>query len=220
MFSLSKENFLKQIYKQEENGIPNASASHLAMELNVSNAAITDMARKLSNAGYVNHLPYKGLSLTKEGRIAALNVVRKHRLWELFLIKTLNMNWSEVHDEAENLEHFTSDKLIDKIDEYLGFPTIDPHGAYIPDRNGKITPYPERFSLSEAKLDKEYIFSRIFDESTEILKYLNRIGLKLKSTIRLLEKFSIDESCLILFEGKEIILSKKVSEQIFVEHIN
>ena len=125
-----------------ENGNAFTAFSFLAEELKVSNAAITDMARKLAVQGFVNHIPYKGMTLTQKGKTEALKVVRRHRLWELFLIRTLGMNWADVHEEAEKLEHHSSEKLIDRIEEFMDFPRFDPHGAPIPDRFGNIPNVP------------------------------------------------------------------------------
>ena len=219
MISFSKENFLKHIYKNHENGAGFTSASHLADELNISNAAITDMSRKLSVEGLVNHQPYKGLTLTESGQMEALKVLRRHRLWELFLIKTLNMNWSEVHEEAERLEHFSSDALIDKIDKYLDFPHFDPHGAPIPDKNGNMPQLPDLVLLSECEPKKEYRVARVLDQDPHIIRYFSRVGLFLNTRLIVIEKFAFDKSVNVLCNGKEFLISHKVGQTIFLEKI-
>jgi DtxR family transcriptional regulator, Mn-dependent transcriptional regulator len=135
--SVSIENFIKAIYKQGIHSVADTRLSTIARLLSISNAAATDMARKLAKKGIVNYVKYKPLSLTEYGLNLALNVIRKHRLWESFLYKTLNLSLHEIHREAELLEHQTSDLLAEKIENYLGFPATDPHGDPIPALNGK-----------------------------------------------------------------------------------
>ncbi|MBK7093710.1 MAG: metal-dependent transcriptional regulator [Saprospiraceae bacterium] len=219
MISFSKENFLKQIYTNNENGSEYTASSYLAEELKVSNAAITDMSRKLSTEGLVNHYPYKGVSLTQSGRIEAMKVLRRHRLWELFLIKTLGMNWSEVHEEAERLEHFSSEILIDKIDKFLDFPHFDPHGAPIPDKSGKMPEMPELILLTEAQPGQEYRVARVLDQDPHIIMYFNRVGLFLNTRLRIMEKFDFDKSINIFCDGSEFLITEKVGQTIFLEQI-
>lgn len=142
MSTISKENYLKVIFNQNELVNDFVTTSQMAQELDVSNAAISDMAKKLSSEGLITYEKYKGMELTSKGEKMALKVIRRHRLWELFLMKILGLNWSEIHDEAENLEHHSSDFLIDKIDEYLGYPEFDPHGHPIPKKERR---YSERY---------------------------------------------------------------------------
>jgi DtxR family transcriptional regulator, Mn-dependent transcriptional regulator len=219
MISFSKENFLKHIYTNNENGSDYTASSYLAEELKVSNAAITDMSRKLSTEGLVNHFPYKGLSLTQPGRIEALKVLRRHRLWELFLIKTLGMNWSEVHEEAERLEHFSSENLIDKIDKFLDFPHFDPHGAPIPDKSGKMPEMPELILLTEAQPEQEYRVARVLDQDPHIIRYFSRVGLFLNTRLIVIEKFAFDKSINVICNGNEFLISDKVGQTIFLEKI-
>lgn len=219
MISFSKENFLKHIYTNCENGVEFTSSSWLADELKVSNAAITDMSRKLSAEGMVNHYPYRGLSLTPLGQAEALKVLRRHRLWELFLIKTLDMNWSEVHEEAERLEHFSSDKLIDEIEKFLDFPHFDPHGAPIPDRSGKMPQLPDLVLLTEGKPETEYRVARVLDQDPHLIRYFSRVGLLLNTKIKIIEKFDFDKSINIFCNGSEFLISEKVGQTIFLEQI-
>jgi DtxR family Mn-dependent transcriptional regulator len=219
MISFSKENFLKQIYTDQENGGDFTAFSFLAEELKVSNAAITDMSRKLSVEGLVNHIPYKGLTLTLQGKSEALKVVRRHRLWELFLIRTLGMNWSEVHEEAEKLEHHSSDKLIDRIEEFMDFPHFDPHGAPIPDRYGSVPKMPELVLLTDAIVGGEYLVARVSDQDPHLVNYFTRVGLLLNTRVKVLEKFDFDKSISIQCNGNEFLISDKVGQTIFLEHI-
>jgi DtxR family Mn-dependent transcriptional regulator len=138
MITISKEDYLKEIYKIAIDNDSNVSTANLAEKLSVTNAATSDMAKKLAKAGYIIYEKYKGIRLTTRGKKEALKIIRRHRLWESFLIETLGLNWGEVHEEAEKLEHQTSDFLIDKIDEYLDYPQFDPHGEPIPTKLGRI----------------------------------------------------------------------------------
>ena len=132
MPTISKEDYLKVILKNEMSSDDSTSTTFLAKEMNVTKAAVTDMSKKMAEQGLISYIPYKGVKLRSKGRNIALNIIRRHRLWELFLIKSLGLSWGEVHQEAEMLEHSTSDYLIDIIDEKLGFPKFDPHGEPIP----------------------------------------------------------------------------------------
>lgn len=220
MISLSKENFLKRIYSNEEKGLEFTSPSFMADSLRVSNAAITDMARKLSVEGLVLHQLYKGISLTETGRHEALKVIRRHRLWESFLMNTLKLNWSEVHIEAENLEHHSSDDLIDKIDEYLGFPAFDPHGAPIPDSSGKLPATGDLLKISDITESGDHRVARVLDEDSIALEYLGRIGIFPDIEIKIIEKMEIDNGIIILLRDKEIIISEVIAKNILVESIN
>ena len=206
MPTISKEDYLKSIYTLNSQADRAVSTSNLAAKLELSNAAISDMSKKLSELGLISYEKYKGVELTKEGEIIALNILRRHRLWELFMIKVLNLSWDEVHDEAEKLEHHTSEFLIDKIDEYLGFPEFDPHGAPIPRKNGDLPKMPELISLSECEIEKKYQVLRVVDSPSELVSYLGRIGLNINSEIILLD--NINHS-----------LSEKVVDKIFVKEL-
>ncbi|MCP3928968.1 MAG: metal-dependent transcriptional regulator [Bacteroidetes bacterium] len=216
MLTISKENYLKTIYhKKRLDGKP-VSASSIAEELNISNAAISEMAKKLSSEGLLDYTKYKGMVLTNKGEQQALKVVRKHRLWELFLIDVLGLSWSEVHDEAEKLEHQTSEYLIDKIDEYLNFPEFDPHGDPIPNKNGKLPEVPERLLLHLCEVGKTYLISRVDDRNSQLVNYLSRIGLNLNKEIHILEKMEFDNSIKVSVESDEILLTEKVVNSISV----
>ena len=217
MITFSKQDFLKNIYKQKENGNDSTSASYLAGVLNVSNAAISDMAKKLSVEGLIHYRPYKELMLTSMGEQEALKVLRRHRLWEMFLVETLGMDWLEVHQEAENLEHLSSDKLMDKIDAFLDFPDFDPHGSPIPDKDGNMPESPVLVSLDKAKTGEKYKIARVLDSDNKIIKYLGKKGLAIGVSIEVVDKFDFDNSINVLIKGKEMILSEKVSKTIYLE---
>ena len=219
MLTISKENYLKAVYKFGKEGKSTISASTIAGELQVSNAAVTDMAKRLSEQGLLDYQKYKGLQLTKAGEKSALKVIRRHRLWEYFLTKVLDLSWAEVHDEAENLEHSTSEFLIDKMDAFLGFPKFDPHGSPIPDKNGKLPKSPVLVKMQDAEVNRRYQIARVQDGNTQLMNYLIRIGLNLHTAIKVIEKFSFDNSISIETAEGTFLLSEKVVEAISLTEI-
>jgi DtxR family Mn-dependent transcriptional regulator len=215
MYSRSIEDYLKHIYQLQSTG-RKVNTTSLASVLNVSPASVSEMVSKLSKPGWIENTPYKGFSLTEEGEKIAVNLVRKHRLIEVFLHQHLGYSWDEVHNEAEKFEHVCSDKFINKLDEYLGFPQTDPHGDPIPDVNGKMTDKKNR-PLCDVETKKSYIVRKVNDTSDEVLKYISSIGIKLNTEIKLSEKIEFDESVIISVDNTEQLLSKKIAENIFVE---
>ena len=216
MLTASKENYLKAIYKHRKGKNKLVSASCIADELQISNAAISDMAKRLSDEGLLDYKKYKGLQLTDEGEKLALKVIRRHRLWEYFLIKVLDLSWAEVHDEAENLEHSTSEFLIDKMDEFLGFPKFDPHGSPIPDKDGKLPESPVLLKMQICETGTVYKIARVQDGNAQLMNYLTRIGINLNTKIKIVEKFSFDNSISIEMEDGIFLLSEKVAESVWV----
>jgi len=217
MFTRSTEDYLKHIFElQREDSKVNTST--LAGVLNISSASVSEMISKLTKTGWIKNTPYRGFSLTKKGEKIAINLIRKHRLIEVFLHQHLSYSWDEVHNEAEKFEHVCSDKFINKLDEYLGFPRFDPHGDPIPDINGNVAST-ENFILSEANAGSAYIVNKVNDTSNEVLKYISSIGIKLNSVILVTEKLGFDESVLVTINNGEHLLSKKIAENIFVEEI-
>ena len=208
------ENYLKNIYKlQAKSG--RVATSALALRLGISDASVSDMVKKLSEQGMVRHVPYKGVVLTEKGRRLALKIVRRHRLWELFLVQMLNYPWDKIDAEAERLEHLTSDDLERKLDESLGFPQIDPHGDPIPTENGEIT---ESNFVSLADLDSSQsaVIARVSDSSPEILQYVTELGLALEKKVLVKKKMEFDGSLLIKIGTKEHFVSRKLAASIFV----
>lgn len=219
MSTISKENYLKAIFNHKHNFGKSASATVLAKNLEVSNAAISDMAKKLTLQGLVTYEKFKGMELTNKGEKIALSVIRRHRLWELFLLKVLNLNLSEVHDQAEILEHNTSEFLIDKIDEFLGFPEFDPHGHPIPNKHGDIPESPNLIMLADTEENKIYKMARVHDSDSELIDYLNKVGLLLGAQFKVIHKLDFDKSVTIQLKNIQLPLSKKISENIFVFEI-
>ncbi len=174
------------------------------------------MISKLSKSGYIKNIPYKGFELTKKGSAIAINLVRKHRIWEVFLVEQLNYTWENVHNEAENLEHASSDDLISRLEKFLEYPKFDPHGHPIPDTNGKIQEV-ETIPASSLKTGDSAVIKQVSDESSEVLVYLSKVGLKLNDEIRVIEKINFDNSIQIHFRAGNIFLSEKLADNIFVK---
>jgi DtxR family Mn-dependent transcriptional regulator len=210
----SLEDYLKNIYSiQITSG--KVTTTILAEKLNISPAAVSDMISKLSKSGHIKNTPYKGFELTRKGESIALNLVRKHRIWEVFLVKMLKYPWENVHNEAENLEHASSDELISRLEKYLEYPTHDPHGHPIPDKSGKIHTY-KIFPVSELKIGDTGVIKQVSDESSEVLMYLTKVGLKLNDEIRVIEKINFDNSVQIQCAAGDIFLSDKLANNIYV----
>jgi DtxR family Mn-dependent transcriptional regulator len=216
MSTISKENYLKTIYQLNDLDNDIITTSQVAQKLNVTNAATSDMARKLADSGLINYRKYKGINLTSRGERVALNVLRRHRLWELFLIKVLDLSWSEVHDEAELLEHQTSERLIDRIDEFLGFPEVDPHGSPIPNKNGDLPNLPQPTCIAEAEEGCRYTIAMVSDRDSQLIEYLTNLGIQLDKEIAIEKRLPFDNSLIIKMDDREITLSEKVSRNIFV----
>jgi len=179
--SFTEENYLKAIYKLSES-YPTVATSLLADELNIRAATVTDMLKKLAAKNLIKYKKYKGVSLTNEGRKISIKIIRKHRLWELFLVEKMSFKWDEVHEIAEQLEHIQSDALIDRLDELLGHPSHDPHGDPIPDKKGVIN-IQKSNPLSEIKNPGNYTVVGVVENNDDFLRYLNRIGVAIGSKL-------------------------------------
>ncbi len=217
MKSISTEDYLKAAYKLEEKGVK-VSTSALAAQLDVADASITDMIKKLSEKGLLRYEKYQGVELTAKGKKMALGILRRHRLWEMFLVEFLGYSWDKVHDEAERLEHVTSEELEHHLDKALGFPTSDPHGDPIPTKDGTVAGK-EDASLSECNVGDVVKISRVSDESSELLQHAAEIGLGLNSKLMVKEKKSFDGSMIVKVGAKQQFISKQVAEAIFVQEI-
>ena len=213
--SRSEENYLKAIFSlaQQKGGI---STRKIARELDAKDSSVTDMLKKLAGKGLIDYIKYHGVSLTDEGQQEALSVVRRHRLWEVFLVEKLQFKWDEVHELAEQLEHIQSTALINRLEEFLGFPEKDPHGDPIPDREGHISRLPQSL-LSDAELHQALRIVRVKDDSSAFLQYLDSTGISIGSSIQICQKITYDDSLQLHFKnGKEVHISAKVAEQIVV----
>ncbi|MBC7849522.1 MAG: metal-dependent transcriptional regulator [Chitinophagaceae bacterium] len=216
-YSSSKENYLKAIFHlQEEDGI--VTTNELAAALQTRAASVTDMLKKLKTQKLLLYEKYKGFKLTLEGRKVALQIIRKHRLWEFFLVTKLNFGWDEVHEIAEELEHISSKKLIDRMDEFLGFPKTDPHGDPIPDSTGKVT-LVKQVDLLNLPLNTVAEVSGIGDQSPEMLDLLNHKNIQLGSKLEIRKKFSFDNSIEIKIKNHPAItVSENVAKKIFAKY--
>ncbi|MBM4174859.1 MAG: metal-dependent transcriptional regulator [Ignavibacteria bacterium] len=216
MPNISKEDYLRVIYKNYTEGSL-VTATVIAEKLKVSNAAVTDMLKKLSRAKFVNYIPYKGVELLPKGMETAVNLVRRHRIWETYLYKIVGLPLSLVDSEAENLEHSSSDELIDRLEEILGFPEFDPHGDPIPSKKGKIPKLKKNVALSELQIDECGSIARVSDDSTELLDHFSKLGIELAMEVKVIEKRSFDNSMLIRVKRKNHNISEKFAQNIFIE---
>ena len=214
-YSVSEENYLKTIYHlQGEEGTVTTNA--VAVKLHTKAASVTDMMKKLSGKGLLNYTPYYGFSLSTEGKKIAVAVIRRHRLWEFFLAERLKFNWKEVHSIAEDLEHVSSKKLIDKLDEYLGYPQFDPHGDPIPDSKGKISTA-AAIPLTELKPNQTAQLLQVINQSDEILEHLQEKDLVLGTVIEIKKVFAFDHSLEIKRKNKTTIITNDLAQSLLVK---
>jgi DtxR family Mn-dependent transcriptional regulator len=214
----SIEDYLKNIYSLKQSS-GKVSTSQLAEKMGISSASVSEMLSKLAKTGYVKHTPYKDPELTKKGDEIAVNLIRKHRIWEVFLNEYLNYPWDKIHNEAEMLEHASSDDLIAKLEEFLNFPEYDPHGHPIPDRNGNIAKDKSE-KLTELNIGDKATIVRVSDESSEVLVYLTKMNIKLNDQILILDKINFDNSIQVSCKNEKIFFSEKLASNIFVTKTN
>lgn len=216
MLSLTEENYLKAIYRLSEGGAKAVLTNAIADSMNTKAASVTDMVKKLSGKKLISYEKYYGVKITRQGKSAALIIVRKHRLWETFLVEKLNFNWDEVHEVAEQLEHIQSPLLIEKLDAFLGHPTVDPHGHPIPDKHGKIQELP-CVPLTEFELKRKTFVRSVNNGSPSFLQYLSKIGVYIGANVSILEKIEFDGSLEILIDGKKkVFISRDAAQNLLV----
>ena len=213
--TISEENYLKVIYHLSLVAPKGVSTNAIAGMLETKASSVTDMLKKLADKNLVSYQKYQGVTLMDEGLHKAKMVVRKHRLWEVFLVEKLQFSWDEVHEIAEELEHIQSEPLIDKLDAFLGFPAFDPHGDPIPNAKGIINKV-EKELLSEAELNQLYTCVGVKDSSTEFLQYLDKQQIALGSTIKILEKEPFDETLFLEIDGKKLTISNKIATNLYI----
>lgn len=216
MLSLSEENYLKAIYHLQQESDTTVSTNDLSAHLETKASSVTDMLKKLSEKSLVIYKKYQGVKLSDQGKTTALKVIRKHRLWEVFLVEKLNFNWDEVHDIAEQLEHIKSEKLTDKLDAFLDYPKRDPHGDPIPDREGKFYVANKKV-LSDLEIGEHAICIGVKDSSSEFLNYLDKQGISLGKTFSVKDKEKFDHSVLVKFEDKTLRFSEQVSKNLYIK---
>jgi len=214
--TFSEENYLKTIYHLTTISDSEVSTNAIAEKMETKASSVTDMLKKLAEKDLVNYKKYQGVSLTEKGKLTAKMIVRKHRLWEVFLVEKLDFSWDEVHDIAEQLEHIKSEKLINKLDDFLGNPTEDPHGDPIPNAIGQIVKI-EKQLLSELTENQKGICVGVKDTSSEFLKYLDKQEIALGSKIEIVSIESFDLSLKIKVDDKELTISNKIANNLFVK---
>lgn len=214
--SQSEENYLKTLYKLTNKKTRKVNNIALAKALDLNPATVLEMIRKLSLRNLVRTLPDKTIELTETGRKTALLTIRKHRLWEVFLVDKLNYKWNEVHDLAEQLEHIQSDDLIDRLEKYLDFPAVDPHGDPIPDKKGRVKNNPS-IPLTAATPGKFYIIKSLAETSDTFLDYLNKINLQLGTLVRIDSINDYDGSLEVTLGKKKLLLTDKTAVNILVQ---
>jgi DtxR family Mn-dependent transcriptional regulator len=215
MASQQVEDYLKSVYKLQEGG-GKVSTSSLSELLGISAPSVTEMIKKLADEGILTHTPYKGVELTAEGRRKALKILRRHRLWEQFLVQVLKYPWHEIHEEAERLEHITSEKLERRLDEALGYPRKDPHGHAIPTTEGDIE-RSRSVPLARVEPGETVTVVRVNDANADILQYASKLGIGLNKRIKVKERIDFDGSLRVEISRKDRFVSAKLAENIFVE---
>jgi len=215
--TFTEENYLKAIFKITERAVKVASTNAVAQEVNTSAASVTDMLKKLNEKGYINYEKYKGATLSPTGVNVATQLIRKHRLWEVFLHEKLKFPWEQVHDIAEELEHINSDDLITRLDNFLGNPRFDPHGDPIPNAEGKFM-LRNQTTLDIVKLGQKVIVVGVSHHTVEFLQYLNQLNVKLGTAFKILAVTSYDKSMTLEKDNTETItLSHEVSKNLLVK---
>lgn len=216
-FSTSEENYIKAIFHLQRED-ETVTTNDLAAELHTKPASITDMMKKLKTKKLVHYQPYQGFRLTPEGKKIALGIIRRHRLWEYFLAEKLKFSWDEVHVVAEDLEHVSSKKLIDKLDEFLGYPRFDPHGDPIPDSQGKIEKN-QQVSLSEMPLNKMAIVCHVGDQSVPMLELMKHKNIRIGTKVEVKKRFDFDNSLEIkIRQQTPLNISDQLAKNIFVKY--
>ncbi len=213
----SEENYLKAIFTLSQDVEGAISTNDLAEKMLTKASSVTDMLKKLCEKELLEYQKYQGCTLTNTGISHALAIIRKHRLWETFLVEKLSFGWDEVHEIAEQLEHIHSTELTDRLDEFLGFPKVDPHGEPIPGKDGRIESVSNRILLSEAVIGMKAIVMGVEDDQTEFLQYLNKIGLHLGTQIDILDKLSFDGSIIVSMDERQVQFSITIAKQISIK---
>ncbi|MCA0239041.1 MAG: metal-dependent transcriptional regulator [Bacteroidetes bacterium] len=212
----AEENYLKAIFKIAEKEDKAVLTNSIAAAMNTAAASVTDMLKRLAEKQLIKYEKYRGVELTEDGNRLATTLIRKHRLWEVFLVEKLGFAWDEVHDLAEQLEHVQGEPLIDRLDNFLGHPRFDPHGDPIPDAQGRWT-FRQQVRVSLLQPGEKGILTGVDDHATPFLQYLDQIGVALGIEIQLLDRTEYDQSVQVRISGKtEVTLSEKVAQNLLV----
>ena len=217
-FTRAEENYIKAIFHlQQTDG--NVTTNEVAAELNTKAASVTDMLKKLKQKKILDYEKYQGFRLSVEGKKIALLIVRKHRLWEYFLVEKLQFGWDEVHEMAEELEHLTSKKLIDQLDAFLGYPKFDPHGDPIPDANGKMISRPQ-INLIDLPINQLAEISAVASQSSELLELLNHKKINIGTQLEIKQKFAFDNSIDVQLKNQQsFTISQQLAQVLFVKKV-
>jgi len=214
--SLTEENYIKSIYHLSSDGESTVSTNAISEDIATKPASVTDMVKKLADKDILKYEKYYGVQLSPNGKLIALEIVRRHRLWEVFLVEKLGFNWDEVHDVAEQMEHIKSSLLIDRLDNFLGNPIMDPHGDPIPDKDGNIIFTPQ-MALSELTTGEHGAVVNVPDNNPSLLRHLDKIKIKLGSLLRVVDITEFDQSLLIEIDGThEQYLSNKIAKSLMI----
>lgn len=218
-YSVSKENYIKAVFhlQQEQESV---TTNALAEALQTKPASVTDMLKKLKTQKLLQYEKYRGVKLTTDGRKVAIQIIRKHRLWEYFLVEKLQFGWEEVHEIAEELEHISSKKLVDRLDEFLDFPQSDPHGDPIPDINGKM-PSLQQLAVCDMPVNTMGTVNGISDQSPDMLELLKHKNIQIGTRLEVKKKFEVDGSIEIKIRNQQpITISDHVAKNLFVAYDN
>ncbi len=216
LMTRSEENYIKTIFHLGRKGTEEVATNAIAELMETKPSSVTDMIKKLSEKDLVNYKRYQGVSLTPLGTKRALSIIRKHRLWEVFLVEKLDFSWDEVHEVAEQLEHIKSDQLIDSLDRLLAFPKFDPHGDPIPDRNGAFKER-DRDLLSEVPINTIGVCVGVKDSSATFLKFLDKNGIALGNQINVIEREEFDGSLNIEIDGRKMQISHVIASNLYIK---
>lgn len=215
MLTYSEENYLKTIFHLSQGTNQEISTNAIASRIETKASSVTDMVKKLNDKNLVTYQKYQGVTLTQQGLMAAKMIVRKHRLWEVFLVEKLGFSWDEVHDVAEELEHIKSEKLINKLDAFLNYPSHDPHGDPIPTAEGKMT-LTDKKLLSDISPKQKVVCVGVKDSSSDFLQYLDKQKIALGSSIEIIEIESFDNSYTIIVNNSPLTITKKIASNLYV----
>lgn len=216
MLTHTEENYIKTIYHLSGDTNTEVSTNGISEVLKTKPASVTDMLKKLSDKSYLNYIKYQGVTLTKKGKQEALQIIRKHRLWEVFLVEKLHFHWDEVHEIAEQLEHVQSNLLINRLDSFLGNPSVDPHGDPIPDQNGEFIRR-NKYLLSEMPVGFKGKVVGMIETSPTFLQYLDRLSISPGASIQIKERIEFDGSLGIVLQDKNtLVISNEVAKNLYV----
>jgi len=214
MNTLAEENYLKSIYHLSLNA-ENVSTNQLAALLNTKASSVTDMLKKLADKELINYTPYQGVNLTPAGEKIAVNIIRKHRLWEYFLVEKLDFKWDQVHEMAEEMEHISSNELIDRLDKFMGFPKYDPHGDPIPDCNGLLKMHNLK-PVSSIGIDETGIICGVRDHSPAFLQYLEKQSLVIGKKVKVTDIIEFDHSMVLRMGNESVQISREVANNLLI----